>query len=99
MTIGLDLPERNPRGNLLSIKGDFDAMRKQAISISRLVIAALAATALSSTPMSVAQAEQGSAHPAAQCRIVGAISHRCYAFQSDATWREGLVDYRGSNGG
>jgi len=34
-----------------------------------------------------------------QCRIVGAISHRCYTFHSDATWREGLPDYHGSNGG
>jgi hypothetical protein len=30
---------------------------------------------------------------------VGAISHRCYTFQSDATWREGLSTYHGSNGG
>ncbi len=34
-----------------------------------------------------------------QCRIVGAISHRCYTFHSDATWREGLPDYHGDNGG
>lgn len=34
-----------------------------------------------------------------QCRVVGAISHRCYAFHSDATWREGLPDYHGENGG
>jgi hypothetical protein len=33
------------------------------------------------------------------CRVVGAISHRCYAFQSDATWPAGLADYHGSNGG
>jgi hypothetical protein len=25
--------------------------------------------------------------------------HRCYTFQSDATWREGLAQYHGSNGG
>jgi hypothetical protein len=35
----------------------------------------------------------------ANCRVVGAISHRCYTFQSDATWREGLSTYHGSNGG
>lgn len=34
-----------------------------------------------------------------QCRIVDAISHRCYTFHSDSTWREGLPDYHGSNGG
>jgi hypothetical protein len=34
-----------------------------------------------------------------QCRIVGAISHRCYTFHSDATWREGLSDFHGDNGG
>ena len=33
------------------------------------------------------------------CRYVGAISHRCYTFHSDATWREGMPDYHGSNGG
>jgi hypothetical protein len=36
---------------------------------------------------------------ATQCKIVGAISHRCYTFHSDATWREGLADYHGANGG
>jgi hypothetical protein len=35
----------------------------------------------------------------ADCKVVGAISHRCYTFQSDATWREGLSTYHGSNGG
>jgi nicotinic acid phosphoribosyltransferase len=35
----------------------------------------------------------------ANCTVVGAISHRCYTFQSDATWREGLSTYHGSNGG
>jgi len=35
---------------------------------------------------------------ATQCRVVGAVSHRCYYFHSDATWREGLADYHGSNG-
>ncbi len=34
-----------------------------------------------------------------QCRIVGAIPHRCYTFHSDATWREGFADYHGDNGG
>jgi hypothetical protein len=25
-----------------------------------------------------------------QCRVVGAISHRCYTFISDSTWPEGI---------
>jgi hypothetical protein len=45
----------------------------------------------------------GASLPAAaqdpNCKVVGAISHRCYTFQSDATWREGLSTYHGSNGG
>jgi hypothetical protein len=32
-----------------------------------------------------------------KCKIVGAISHRCLNFDSDATWRGGLSDYHGSN--
>jgi hypothetical protein len=32
-----------------------------------------------------------------QCKVVGAISHRCYTFDSDATWPDGLSDYHGSN--
>jgi hypothetical protein len=31
--------------------------------------------------------------------LPAAASHRCYTFQSDATWREGLSTYYGSNGG
>jgi hypothetical protein len=31
------------------------------------------------------------------CKIVGAISHRCLNFHSDATWPGGLSDYHGSN--
>jgi hypothetical protein len=44
-------------------------------------------------------AAQATAKPVdVNCRVVGAISHRCYTFHSDATWREGLSDYFGSNG-
>jgi hypothetical protein len=32
------------------------------------------------------------------CKIVGAISHRCWTFHSDSAWPEGLADYHGSNG-
>ncbi|MGA2125288.1 MAG: hypothetical protein ABSG76_03960 [Xanthobacteraceae bacterium] len=32
-----------------------------------------------------------------KCKIVGAISHRCLNFHSDATWPGGLSDYHGSN--
>lgn len=38
-----------------------------------------------------------SAAPRVKCRIVGAISHCCYRFDSDATWPEGLSDFHGSN--
>ncbi len=75
-------------------------MRKQAISPSRVAIAALAAAAFSLPLASGAQAQQPAVtDQASQCRIVGAISHRCYTFHSDATWREGLSDYHGANGG
>jgi hypothetical protein len=32
------------------------------------------------------------------CKIIDAISHRCFYFDSDSTWPEGLSDYHGSNG-
>jgi hypothetical protein len=60
---------------------------------------ALAAMAASLPLMSAASAQQrltSATNP--YCRYVGAISHRCYYFQSDATWREGLSSYHGSNG-
>jgi len=34
-----------------------------------------------------------------QCRVVGAISHRCYSFTSDATWPQGIRGNRYGNGG
>jgi hypothetical protein len=34
----------------------------------------------------------------AQCRVVGAISGRCYSFYSDATWPEGIRGNNYSNG-
>jgi len=61
---------------------------------------ALAAMAASSPLMSSASAQQrftSATNP--YCRYVGAISHRCYYFQSDATWREGLSSYHGTQGG
>jgi hypothetical protein len=75
-------------------------MRKQAISISRIVVAALVAATFSLPLMSAAQAAgQRDGYQAPQCRIVGSISHRCLNFHSDSMWREGLADYHGSNGG
>ena len=78
-------------------------MHKQAIPVSRAVAAAIAVAALSLPLTSVARAaQQVGAHRVStvtQCRIVGAVSHRCYIFHSDAAWREGLADYHGSNGG
>jgi len=62
---------------------------------------AIASVAISLPLTSVAHAQgaRAAAWQATQCRVVGAISHRCYAFHSDATWREGLADYHGGNGG
>ena len=78
-------------------------MRKQAISVRRVIIGTVAIAALSLPLTSVAQAAQQKrarqALTETQCRIVGAISHRCYTFHSDATWPAGLSDYHGSNGG
>jgi hypothetical protein len=37
--------------------------------------------------------------PASQCKIIGAISHRCLNFHSDSAWPAGLADYHGTNGG
>jgi len=34
-----------------------------------------------------------------QCRVVGAISHRCYYFISDATWPAGIPGNHTGNGG
>jgi hypothetical protein len=65
-------------------------------------VVALAATlAMLSQPLtSAAAGEKRAERPTnRQCKIVGAISHRCYSFQSDTTWREGLADYHESNGG
>jgi hypothetical protein len=73
-------------------------MRKMQPAI-RVFIAAVTAATFSLPLVSIAQAQQSAAYRAAQCRVVGAISHRCYTFHSDATWREGLSDYHGSNGG
>jgi hypothetical protein len=61
---------------------------------------ALAATAASLPLVSTASAQPRFTSPTdLSCRYVGAVSHRCYYFQSDATWREGLSSYHGSNGG
>ena len=82
-------------------------MREEAIFVRRVAVATVTAAVLSLSLMPAARAQQRpnaqpahwSTYPASQCRIVGAISHRCYAFHSDAAWREGLTDYHGSNGG
>ena len=71
----------------------------KSVLIRKSVLAAgLAAALVTLTPplMSAAFARQPANQ---QCRIVGATSHRCYTFHSDATWREGLADYHGDNGG
>jgi hypothetical protein len=61
---------------------------------------ALAAMAASSPLMSAASAQQRFANATnLDCRYIGAVSHRCYTFQSDANWREGLSSYHGSQGG
>jgi hypothetical protein len=58
---------------------------------------ALAAMAASSPLMSAGSAQQRfTTATSLNCRYIGAISHSC---QSDATWREGLSSYHGSNGG
>ena len=72
------------------------------LKISACVVALAAATAAFSS--SFALAASGHKHfvvatDSLSCRYVGAISHRCYTFHSDATWREGMPDYHGSNGG
>lgn len=76
-------------------------MLKQPISLRPAAIAVIAAAALALPAISSAQAEKATTNGIAtkQCRIVGAISHRCLNFHSDATWPEGLVDYHGSKGG
>jgi hypothetical protein len=71
-------------------------IRKSALAVGL----AAAFAALTPPLMSAALAQQRVPQFAYnQCRIIGAISHRCYTFHSDATWREGLVDYHGDNGG
>jgi hypothetical protein len=68
-------------------------------SICAIALAAAAMT-FSSPLISAASAQQRVPYPTTQpCKIVGAISHRCYVFHSDAAWRAGLSDYHGSNGG
>jgi len=76
-------------------------MLRQTISLRHAAIAAIAAATLALPTMSPARAENATVDRNAteQCQIVGAISHRCLNFDSDATWPEGLADYHGSNGG
>ena len=69
------------------------------ITTSVLTAAAIACLALPLTSVAHAQQAEVPNWQATQCRILGAISHRCYAFHSDAAWREGLTDYHGGNGG
>jgi hypothetical protein len=70
--------------------------------ISIRVAALAAATFLLSSPLALAEpahSPQAVQTTDLSCRYVGAISHRCYTFHSDATWPAGLADYHGSNGG
>ena len=75
-------------------------MLKQIMSPRHAAIAVIAAAALSLPAISSALAAERNIvrNSTEQCQIVGAISHRCLNFDSDATWREGLADYHGSNG-
>lgn len=67
-------------------------------NMPRNAVVCLIVAAILSVPMTLAA--QATAKPRdLNCRVVGAISHRCYTFHSDATWREGLPDYHGSQGG
>jgi hypothetical protein len=85
-------------------------MSKQRSSWRSYAVAAIVAAFVSLPLMSVAQAQQSgasqtkywklsnaAARSGVKCKVFGAISHRCYTFDSDATWREGLSDYHGSN--
>ena len=71
------------------------------LKISACAAALVPTLAMLSPPLiSTASAQHRAYSPTSlNCRIVGAISHRCYYFHSDANWREGLADYHGSNGG
>jgi hypothetical protein len=77
------------------------AMLKQTMSLRHAALAVIAAAALSLPAISSAPAAErtGLGNAMEQCEIIGAISHRCLSFDSDATWPEGLADYHGSNGG
>lgn len=68
------------------------------LKISSCLVALVTAFVMLSPSLVTSAAAQQSI-ASAPCRIIGAVSHRCYAFHSDATWREGLADYHGSNGG
>jgi hypothetical protein len=72
------------------------------LKIGACIIALSAAIATLSPTLSAAQTMSmrvPTQTVSLNCRVVGAISHRCYSFHSDAAWREGLADYHGSNGG
>jgi len=72
------------------------------LKISAGVVALAAAISVVSSPLALAapvHKKVVAAPTNLDCRYIGAISHRCYTFRSDATWREGLPDYHGSNGG
>jgi hypothetical protein len=81
------------------VKMEETRMLKPANSPHNATISWVGAVLLLLPVISAAQAQQAHAKPMSQCKIVGAISHRCYSFHSDATWREGLSDYHGSSGG
>ncbi len=72
------------------------------LKISIRIATLAAASVLLSSPLALAgpaRSPQNIQTTDLTCRYVGAISHRCYAFHSDATWPAGLADYHGSNGG
>ena len=70
-----------------------------AVAIGLIAGASLPAAARVGVAVRAVSVGHAEARGDVDCGVVGAISHRCYAFHSDATWREGLSDYHGSNGG
>ena len=77
-------------------------MLKNANSLRNAAILVVAAASVSLPMISVAQAQSAGVRPpweVNQCRVHDELARRCYTFHSDSTWREGLSDYHGSNGG
>jgi hypothetical protein len=99
--------EQNTLGMMFGLLGATCNERQHVMSPKTTISALSASLAIASlaillplTSDAQAQAARATASwQAAQCRIVGSISHRCYFFHSDAAFPQGLADYHGSNGG